>query len=165
MPPKFVASSESPCVLRGQTLTNSECNVLFSALSNLLAPLEINMEAAALSAGLKPNSYKEMLRQLKKKYDLGNPNAAAAAGDSGEGDCGFTPVKKRTAAEADPNGEVMEDSPAKKKTATPRKPRITAKMKREAEAAAAAAAAAAQTAAVDDGYATATEGGADNGEI
>ncbi|KAK3951507.1 hypothetical protein QBC32DRAFT_314863 [Pseudoneurospora amorphoporcata] len=139
MPSRFVATSDSACVLRGQPLTNSECNVLFSALSNLIAPLEINMEGAAASAGLKPNSYKEMYRQLKKRGD-GTITS-------------FTP-KKRTAADADADGAVMEESPAKKKAATPRKPRMTAKMKREAEAVAA-----------DDGYATAAEGGVDDGEI
>ncbi|KAJ4412475.1 hypothetical protein N0V85_003689 [Neurospora sp. IMI 360204] len=155
MPSKASTSGESACTLRGQTLTSSEVNVLFGALNNLLAPLEINMEGAAASAGLKLNSYKKMYRQLRRKYELGNHDAAAAAVASAATGTSTTPKRplggtKRTAAEADPNADVlMEESPAKKK-ATPRKPRMTAKQKK-AEAAAADAAA--------------TEGGIDFGEI
>lgn len=79
MPPKAVANGESACTLRGQALTSSEVKILFGALSNLNAPLDINLQGAAETAGLKPNSYKEMYRQLRRKYELGNPNAAAAA--------------------------------------------------------------------------------------
>ncbi|EAA34222.1 hypothetical protein GE21DRAFT_3028 [Neurospora crassa] len=79
MPPKAVANGESACTLRGQALTSSEVKILFGALNNLTAPLDIDLQGAAETAGLKPNSYKEMYRQFRRKYELGKPNAAAAA--------------------------------------------------------------------------------------
>lgn len=134
MPPKPTPiNSDSPCAIRGRQLTLSELKVLFGALNALCAPLEIDVERAADFAGLKPNSFKEMFRQLRKKYEFGNPpsepalapvNSKKAVVDDSDGIPAkkrgrgrppkamlLTPLKKRTAGEAELEEE---ETPTKK---------------------------------------------------